>query len=438
MKDRRFQRRQRSGGPIRYRCARLEPRILLSDALFDHGAMLAPANSANPPVYAALDPSSSASSTATAQVNSTSWTNPVGGLFSDPANWSNGVPLAGSAVSIDLPGSYTVTLDEDISLASLTLGSTSGTQTLNVNNHSLSLTGESTIASNGVLNLSGTSVATGANLTVQGIFNWSSGALGYGGSTTIADGGTLNIATSADHDMNGHTLTNNGTVNWTGGRIRTGSGGNIINGGIWNDQCDGEINHDFGFTGSSFTNSGTYRRSVATGVKAFTSVAFNSTGIVDVQSGTLDINAGGSAGGTFTAAATATVDFNASYGFVDGVSFSGEGAINLAAGSSTFSGTLTTQNLTLNGATIAGDHTIVGTLNWIGGTFNSSGTTTIDANGKLLIAGPADHDLNGRNIVNNGIVNWTGGRIRTGSGGNIVNNGVWNDQAGSTVNHDYA
>jgi len=40
--------------------------------------------------------------------------------------------------------------------------------------------------------------------------------------------------------------------------------------------------------------------------------------------------------------------------------------------------------------------------------------------------------------VNNGTINWTGGRLRSGTGGSILNAGVWNDSASSQINNDYA
>jgi hypothetical protein len=54
------------------------------------------------------------------------------------------------------------------------------------------------------------------------------------------------------------------------------------------------------------------------------------------------------------------------------------------------------------------------------------------------VTGSADHDFRSRAIVNQGIVNWTGGRLRSGSGGTITNNAQWNDSVvSSAVNNDY-
>jgi hypothetical protein len=41
------------------------------------------------------------------------WTNAVDGDFGDPANWTGGVPGAGDSATFDVPGTYTVTFDND-------------------------------------------------------------------------------------------------------------------------------------------------------------------------------------------------------------------------------------------------------------------------------------------------------------------------------------
>ncbi len=87
------------------------PRLLLAIAL---AAILAPA--------------------ALAQTCTTSWASATGGSWDDPTNWTNGVPgsaTGGSAPCITIAGTYTVEAGgADRSFASLTLGSTSGAQTL--------------------------------------------------------------------------------------------------------------------------------------------------------------------------------------------------------------------------------------------------------------------------------------------------------------------
>src|SRR5437899_5315518 len=51
--------------------------------------------------------------------------------WENPDNWSGGsVPASGDDVSITLDGTYTVTVTTEVSIQSLTLGQSSGAQTL--------------------------------------------------------------------------------------------------------------------------------------------------------------------------------------------------------------------------------------------------------------------------------------------------------------------
>jgi hypothetical protein len=105
-----------------------------------------------------------------------SWINPSGGDWDTAVDWSTGtVPVSGDSVCITLAGTYTVTLGSNgaqvggANIAALTLGASSGTQTLDVagqdynyggetyNSTTLLLNNASSIASNGKLILDATS-----------------------------------------------------------------------------------------------------------------------------------------------------------------------------------------------------------------------------------------------------------------------------------------
>src|SRR5436190_10712498 len=71
-----------------------------------------------------------------------SWTNAAGGSWQTGSNWSTGaVPQPGDRAFITLDGTYKVTLDDDVSIAGLTLGGTSGTQTLSTSTRTLTING---------------------------------------------------------------------------------------------------------------------------------------------------------------------------------------------------------------------------------------------------------------------------------------------------------
>lgn len=115
----------------------------------------------------------------------------------------------------------------------------------------------------------------------------------------------------------------------------------------------------------------------------------------------------------------------------------GPGSFSATGGTFTVTGAVQVTNLNLSGSTLAGTHSFGGTLAWISSSLNTAGSTTIAGDGTMTIGTVADHDFNGRSLVNQGTVNWTGGRLRSGDGGSILNSGTWNDSASSVVNADW-
>src|SRR2546425_7051352 len=80
-------------------------------------------------------------------------------------------------------------------------------------------------------------------------------------------------------------------------RSRTGSGATINNSGTWDAQNDETISNDLGGSQSTFSNSGTVQKSVRINVTQ-KRMPYSNIGIMDVRSGTLTLNNGGSGGGS--------------------------------------------------------------------------------------------------------------------------------------------
>jgi hypothetical protein len=98
------------------------------------------------------------------------WTNASGGLWSTASNWSTGaVPGSGDNAVISAVGTYSVTLDVDATLAGLTIGGPSGTQTLVVQNHTLTVHGAGTVNPNGAIQVSSGTVGGTGLLTNKGL-----------------------------------------------------------------------------------------------------------------------------------------------------------------------------------------------------------------------------------------------------------------------------
>ncbi|MDX1450098.1 MAG: Ig-like domain-containing protein, partial [Acidimicrobiia bacterium] len=105
------------------------------------------------------------------------WLATAGGNWGDPANWSTGVvPGPGDDVEITADGTYTVTMDVDVSVASLLFGGATGTQTLTGSNRTVSTATSFDIGGGGVLDLTdssinggGLGIASGASATFSGV-----------------------------------------------------------------------------------------------------------------------------------------------------------------------------------------------------------------------------------------------------------------------------
>ena len=106
------------------------------------------------------------------------WTNAAGGSWTTASNWSTGVvPRSSDNVVISVAGTYTVLLDIDATFAGLTLGGSSGTQTLTVPSHTLTLNGAGTVTANGKLQLVNGTVAGAGQLINKGTVDLAAGTL---------------------------------------------------------------------------------------------------------------------------------------------------------------------------------------------------------------------------------------------------------------------
>ncbi|MFN7966949.1 MAG: right-handed parallel beta-helix repeat-containing protein, partial [Acidobacteriota bacterium] len=325
-----------------------------------------------------------------------SWNNAAGGNWSVGTNWTpNGVPATTDDVQITLAGTYTVTLDVSSTVASLTLGAATGTQTLSIAANTLTLSGASSVSSNGVLAQSGGTITGAGTLTVNGAYNWSAGTLTGAGTTTI--NGTLTLSGGAVKDItSSRTLNTTSTVTWSGtGAVRIGSGSVINNSGTWDCQTDSNIQNPFGGT-ATFNNSGTFKKSAGTGTSTvFNSLtAFNNTGSVLAQSGTLNLLAAGTHTGAFNGSG-GQVQFSTSvHNLNAGTSFTGN--IELVSGALSVNSPLTVVAFTQSGGTLQGTATFTttGLYTWTAGTMTAAGITNV----------------NGGLAMNGGTVDITGGR----------------------------
>ena len=285
-----------------------------------------------------------------------------------------------------------------------------------------------TFTASGLFNSTNLVLGGGAILagdtSLGGTFTWTSGNFDNGNTTTIPLGAMLNViaSSSGDHDFNGHTLINNGTVNWMAGTLRSGNAGSFVNNALFVDTASDAMTNAFNGGMSNFTNAaaGTYNKTAA-GTTTF-AVPFNNAGTVSVAAGSLVLDGGG----TISA----------------GASYNGAGQTVLDGGTFTASGLFNSTNLVLGGvAALAGNASLGGTFTWTSGNFNNGNTTTIPlgATFNVITSSTGDHDFNGHAFINNGMVNWTSGDLRSGNAGSFLNQttGVFNDSASGNINNAF-
>jgi len=265
------------------------------------------------------------------------WNNAAGGNWSVATNWTpDGVPGIGDDAQITLNGTYTVTLDANAELGSLTLGGASGVPTLSIGASTLTLDGASTVNLNGALSQSGGAINGPGALTVDGAYNWFGGAMSGVGTTTV--NGTLTIGGGSVKSVNGRTLNTSGTTNWIQATfsMQVGNGGVINNSGVWDCQTDRAMTN-LGGT-AAFNNAGTFKKSGASGQSAI-GIPFNNSGSVQALAGILQFTAG------YTQAAGATT--------VNGGVIASTTTMNIDGGIVSGSGTITA-NITSSGTMAPG------------------------------------------------------------------------------------
>jgi hypothetical protein len=361
------------------------------------------------------------------------WNNTGGGAWSNPANWSpNLVPGFFDSVQITAAGTYTVTVDTNVTITSLTLGGASGVQTLTNYNQTVAITNGSVVAANGVLDLGGGTLS-GGPMTLQGTLNWAGATVNL--PLTVTTSGVLNFSGSSS-SIEGP-LMNAGTINWSGvsSSLTVYNNHGIYTGmiynqatGVFNIQNDSILN-SAGYGLENFVNAGTVQKTAGVATTTF-GLSFTNYGMLSAQSGAIRFTGGGNLSGTYNIASGATITFDSGSFTQSGpVTVTGNGVCKqngatvtldqritrfiLASGSvqisTTFQGSGTIQNLQLDGATLVGTNVVTGTLGINGGGLGSASPLTV-ANGGVLNFNGAPVSLYSP-LTNLGTINWSGGGL---------------------------
>jgi hypothetical protein len=222
------------------------------------------------------------------------------------------------------------------------------------------------------LTLMGSSLS-GSNV-VTGRLNMTGGVLS--GQMTVGMGGYLSFNGPELLEIESATLVNFGQIAWLGGYL-FGPFNAITNNGQWLIECDDE---PFDFSQTTFVNNGVVEKLATSGTSYLTFGSFVNNGTVDAQTGSIILTFPGALAGNYQAEEGAEIGF-AGAGMTPGQSltFSGSGSFDLTGGDLTLAtnappglnlsggtvelgpnfqanGAIT--NLTLDGATLAGNYTV--------------------------------------------------------------------------------
>ena len=360
------------------------------------------------------------------------WNKPAGGNWTTASNWSPAVvPGPGDSAAITLAGTYTVTLDSNAHVASLTLGGATGAQTLANGGANLIVDGAIAIGPRGTFTQTAGTLSGGGALTVDGTLTWSGGTISGSSATTISSHGTLTISGNTPKNLQ-RAIDNAGSVVWSGGDVQAGSFPfNNQDGGQFTVQSDRTWSIGLGGNPSQFNNlaGATLTKSGGMGTTTFSGLAFNNSGTVNVNSGVLTLSDGTSSG-AFNAVSGSRIDFAAgTHTLAAGAAVAGAGSARVTGPAIlSLAANVKAVNFDVAGGTLdgPGNLTVSGTLQWTSGTMRGAGTTTIAPGGKLDITGSAAKNLQ-RTVMNGGVTTWSGtGNVLCSAGT------AFNNQSGGT------
>ena len=351
------------------------------------------------------------------------WTNTSGGSWSAAINWSpNSVPGSSDDAFITNNGTYTVTMDVNPTIASLTLGGSSGLQTLTNTSKTLTLSLASVVNTNGILGMNNGALSGLGPLNIMGQVHWNGGNSGNGFLVTVQSNAVLNIESSTTFSG---VVTNLGTVNWLASNVSLNTNAPAT-GTIWNQagalfdmQCDQVVVN--GNLPATFHNAGLVRKRIATGTTTFNTF-FDNSGSVQAQTGTINFAGGATLGGSFQANSGAAINFNVgTYTLSSPPNFQGPGPVQISTTTlNAFTGTFT-----LSGSTLVGQNTVAAT-----GTISLNGTS-LGTGATLTIANSAVLNIQSATtfsgvLTNQGTVNWLAGNVTVNTNGTGTTGAIQN------------
>jgi hypothetical protein len=226
-------------------------------------------------------------------------------------------------------------------------------------------------------NYSGGDGSAGSRATLVSNASWT-GNGSLQGSWLLGAGTTLAASGGGGRYIRG-TVVNEGTLRTDDANLYFEYAAySLANSGRIELQGDGGLVN--AYAGGTLLNTGTLAKTAGTGTSFVSGINVSNSGLIDVQTGTLQFSGG-------------------SLDFAEGTRFSGAGTV-LVSSSARFTGRIDSQNLVLAGAAFEGGNAdLHGATRWTGGQL--TGTWTLAADHTLTVDGGSSHYIRG-NVSNLG------------------------------------
>ncbi|MBN9691450.1 MAG: carboxypeptidase regulatory-like domain-containing protein [Verrucomicrobia bacterium] len=220
----------------------------------------------------------------------TRWRSPVSGRWQDASAWSDGVPDVGRQAVIDVPGTYTVSVDVGGLASGLQVGGPGAAVTLNLVSGTLTLNDDATIHPGSVLRSQNGGLDGQGDLRVAGRMEWSTSALAGSGRLLIEPGGEMETRSGTLSLF--RSLENAGTLRLADGLTLWLEGSTLTNRGDLLLENSGQIWFRSSLNREQVVNEGRMQK---TGAGEFTlnSLPFHQHGRLEVMAGTLTSTGGG-------------------------------------------------------------------------------------------------------------------------------------------------
>ena len=250
------------------------------------------------------------------------------------------------------------------------------------------------------------------------------------GSTVLAAGVSGSLATESDYFLaGGHTLVNEGTLTYSHGQLWMSETARLRNTGTFKANSTDAI--ESGGGEPLIVNTGTFEKTegaestgIAAGVENLGTINGNSVGLSfgrsltlatgSVLEGTIALDGASVTGGSFHAS-TATVTLSSE-------------SLSITTGNTAMIG-----NLSFTGGTLSGAGTleVSSSFSWSGGTMSGTGSTVLAGGVSGSLAANGDYFLEGRTLVNEGMLTLSHGQLWMSEAGKLDNVGTFN------VNSEY-